>query len=175
MRKHFNITGVCYPEEHYMVNIEERLEEIKGMVDRGEYFVVNRARQYGKTTTIHLLAEKLAEDYAVFSISFEGMEDEAYSSAAIFCERFCRLLYRYLTYHKVSGIPEAFKSFLGILRRKYLTRKAEPTFQSVILAGVCCHRLLWTAICVRVENMAWGGYNRRRRSESKRFGWGRSC
>ena len=27
-------------------------------------------------------------------------------------------------------------TFLGMLRRKYLTRRAEPTFQSVILAGV---------------------------------------
>ena len=58
MRKYFNTTGLCYPEEHYMVNIENRLEEIKNLVDRGEYFVINRARQYGKTTTIHLLAEK---------------------------------------------------------------------------------------------------------------------
>lgn len=184
MRKYFNTTGLCYPEEHYMVNIENRLEEIKNLVDRGEYFVINRARQYGKTTTIHLLAEKLSEDYAVFSISFEGMEDETYESAARFCERFCRLLYRYLSYHKVSGIPESFRSelkrmqnekmdmedlsdfiselciqsekpvvlmideadqagnqklfltFLGTLRRKYLARKSEPTFQSVILAGV---------------------------------------
>ena len=46
MCKHFNTTGLCFPDEHYMVNIDGRLEEIKGMVDRGEYFAVNRARQY---------------------------------------------------------------------------------------------------------------------------------
>ncbi len=49
-----------------MVNLEERLEEIKTLVDGGEYFVINRARQYGKTTTINLLAEKLTKQYAVF-------------------------------------------------------------------------------------------------------------
>lgn len=184
MHKHFNTTGLCYPEEHYMVNIEKRLDEIKILVDGGAYFSINRARQYGKTTTIHLLTEKLSEDYALFSISFEGIEDEVYSSSASFCERFCRLLYRYLLYHKASWIPEAIKdeirqtrfekmdmedlseliselcvqskkhvvliidevdqagnqqlflTFLGMLRRKYLARKAEPTFQSVILAGV---------------------------------------
>lgn len=46
MRKRFNTTGSCYPEEHYMVNIQGRIEEIKILVDQGEYFVINRARQY---------------------------------------------------------------------------------------------------------------------------------
>lgn len=59
MRKYFNTTGLCYPDEHYMVNIDGRLDEIKELVDRGEYFAINRARQYGKTTTIHLLADFL--------------------------------------------------------------------------------------------------------------------
>lgn len=167
-----------------MVNMESRLEKIETMIDRGEYFAVNRARQYGKTTLLNLLSEKLSEDYAVFSISFEGMEDEAFGTAAGFCERFCRLLYKYMQYHPVSGIPGSLKSklkrlqsekmdledlsdfiselcirsekpvvlmidevdqagnhklfltFLGMLRRKFLDRRAEPTFRSVILAGV---------------------------------------
>ncbi len=177
MRKYFNTTGLCYPKEHYMVDMKERLEEIRTLVDRGEYFAVNRARQYGKTTMLHLLAEKLMPDYAVFSISFEGIEDETYESSERFCRRFCRLLYRYMVYHTVSGVPESLKdelkqlgsremdmedladliseicagsqkpavlmidevdqagnhklflTFLGMLRRKYLARKAEPTFQ----------------------------------------------
>lgn len=184
MRKRFNTTGVCYPNEHYMVDMDDRLEEIRGMVARGEYFAVNRARQYGKTTTLYLLAQRLSAEYAVFAISFEGMEDEVFETSARFCERFCRLLYRYLQYHTVSGISDSLKdnlwkmrpekmdmedlsdfiselcadsekpvvllidevdqagnqkmflTFLGMLRRKYLSRRAEPTFQSVILAGV---------------------------------------
>lgn len=35
-----------------MVNIEERLKAIKILVDAGKYFTINRARQYGKTTTL---------------------------------------------------------------------------------------------------------------------------
>lgn len=184
MRKYFNTTGLCVPEEHYMVNMESRLDKIKGMVARGEYFAVNRARQYGKTTLLNLLSEKLSEDYSVFSISFEGIEDEAFDTAAEFCRRFCRLLYKYMQYHSVSGVPASLKSelkrmqsermdledlsdfiselciqsekpvvlmidevdqagnhklfltFLGMLRRKFLDRRAEPTFRSVILAGV---------------------------------------
>ena len=27
MRKRFNTTGLCYPDEHYMVNMEKRLDD----------------------------------------------------------------------------------------------------------------------------------------------------
>lgn len=184
MRKYFNTTGLCYPREHYMVDMEERLKEIRVLVDRGDYFAINRARQYGKTTTLHLLADELSSDYAVFSVSFEGIEDETYETSKKFCRRFCRLLHRYMMYHTVSGISDILKdelkqsesrkmdmedlsdliseicvssqkpvvlmidevdqagnhklfhTFLGMLRRKYLARRSEPTLQSVILAGV---------------------------------------
>lgn len=33
MAKIFNVTAVCIPEEHYMVNIDKRLDEIKGLID----------------------------------------------------------------------------------------------------------------------------------------------
>ena len=52
LKKSFNIDGICYPDEHYMVNLEERLREIKKFVDGQKYFVINRARQYGKTTRL---------------------------------------------------------------------------------------------------------------------------
>lgn len=35
MSKVFNTTAVCIPEEHYMVNIAQRLQEIKALVDVG--------------------------------------------------------------------------------------------------------------------------------------------
>ncbi len=50
--KKFNTTGVCIPSKHYMVDLSERVAEIGKMVDDGKYFTINRARQYGKTTTI---------------------------------------------------------------------------------------------------------------------------
>lgn len=37
MRRSFNITGVCNPNFHYMVDLQSRLAEIKKMVDKGEY------------------------------------------------------------------------------------------------------------------------------------------
>ena len=57
--KIFTTTGVCVPNENYMVSIDDRIVKIKEMVDRGEYFTINRARQYGKTTTLNILAKAL--------------------------------------------------------------------------------------------------------------------
>lgn len=47
-----------------MVDIRRKLEEIKVMVDAGDYFAINRARQYGKTT-LRALSGYLREDYEV--------------------------------------------------------------------------------------------------------------
>ena len=57
MSRTFNITADCKPSFHYMVDITDRLEQIKKMIDAGQYFTINRARQYGKTTTLRALAK----------------------------------------------------------------------------------------------------------------------
>lgn len=47
--RYFNTEGLCRPEEHYMVRLDDRMEQIKkSLVDRKKYFVINRGRQYGK-------------------------------------------------------------------------------------------------------------------------------
>lgn len=51
MPKVFNTAAICIPQEHYMVNLDSRVREIKKLVDAGKYFMINRARQYGKKTT----------------------------------------------------------------------------------------------------------------------------
>lgn len=37
MSKKFNTAAVCIPSEHYMVNIDDRLKQIKQLVDEGKY------------------------------------------------------------------------------------------------------------------------------------------
>lgn len=61
MVKIFNANGACRPEKHYMVNLESELEAIILKVDLGEYFTINKARQYGKTTILRALADYLKE------------------------------------------------------------------------------------------------------------------
>ena len=78
--KEFNIAGTCFPKRHYMVDISGRVAQIKKMVDKGQYFCINRGRQYGKTTTLNALKGALADDYEVYSISFEGLDIASYET-----------------------------------------------------------------------------------------------
>ena len=41
--KKFNTTAVCIPSKHYMVDLSERVAEIKKMVGAGEYFTIKQA------------------------------------------------------------------------------------------------------------------------------------
>lgn len=76
MPKRFCVTGICIPGKNYMVDISERLDQIvKEYIEQGSYFIINRARQYGKTTTLYLLEQRLREDYLVLSLSFEAADE----------------------------------------------------------------------------------------------------
>ena len=86
--KRFNTTGLCNPKKHYMVNISEKLEKIKALIENEEYFVINRPRQYGKTTTLFCLKKELLKKYLVISISFEGIGDVIFNDEQLFCKTF---------------------------------------------------------------------------------------
>lgn len=74
-----------------MVDIKERLIAIKGMVDRGDYFTINRARQYGKTTILRGLCRFLEEDYLVISMDFQKeMSDAKFRSENTFSVAFAK-------------------------------------------------------------------------------------
>ena len=76
MGKKFNITGICIPKFHYMVNTEKKIKSIiSKYIECGEYFTINRARQYGKSTTLELLYNALKDKYIVIDISFEAADD----------------------------------------------------------------------------------------------------
>ena len=86
--KRFNTTGLCNPKKHYMVDISEKIEKIKVLIENEEYFVINRPRQYGKTTTLFCLKKELLKKYLVISISFEGIGDIIFNDEKLFCQRF---------------------------------------------------------------------------------------
>ena len=88
MNKTFNTDGYCDPELHYMVNLSGRLEQIKEMVDAGKYFTINRARQYGKTTTLTALADYLKKDYEVISLDFQTLSSLSFESEQEFTAAF---------------------------------------------------------------------------------------
>lgn len=84
MAKRFNTTGSCDPRRHYMVNIDDKLDQIEALVNDGLYFTINRARQYGKTTTMDMLFNRLADKYVVYQISFET-DGDMFESGKDFC------------------------------------------------------------------------------------------
>ncbi len=182
MTKIFNVNGACKPNIHYMVGLTSRLEEIKVMIDAGQYFSINKARQYGKTTTLRLLVHFLKKDYEVVSLDFQKISFLAFESEQSFVAAFSEELLDYVTNFpenvekklkafveetaKINSLHALFKvlklwcqksekkivliideidtatnnqvflDFLAQLRAAYLDNDVNPTFQSVILAGV---------------------------------------
>lgn len=89
MRRRFNITGSCNPNKHYMVRLDDRLKKIKeDYVDNESYFLINRGRQFGKTTTLEALEDYLKDTYVVLSLDFQLMGTEDFSDEATFSHSF---------------------------------------------------------------------------------------
>ncbi|MDR3334055.1 MAG: hypothetical protein LBT13_04080, partial [Treponema sp.] len=98
-----------------MVNISGKLTQIKAMVDRGDYFTINRGRQYGKTTTLRELHKRLEaktpptqlvqspSEYICIRISFEGISISAFERVEVFCLIFMELVREAL---ELSGTVE---------------------------------------------------------------------
>lgn len=85
--KKFNTTGLCVEDKHYMVNIDEKIKSIIKLIQRDFYFVINRPRQYGKTTTLNRLEKILKTRYQVISMDFEGLGN-VFQSEGSFCSYF---------------------------------------------------------------------------------------
>ena len=102
MGKEFNVKGPCIPHKHYMVDISSRLEKMKALVEKEEYFVINRARQYGKTTTLSQLRKLLADEYTVISLSFQRLGDESFSTEEKFCQTLLKDIKKKLRFSGVS-------------------------------------------------------------------------
>jgi len=100
--REFNIAGNCVPEMHYMVDISKKLEQIIKLIDGGKYFTINRARQYGKTTTMSQIYRNLNNRYLVIETSFEGLGDKAFENENEFCESFIKLITKRLKHNKVE-------------------------------------------------------------------------
>jgi len=90
--KVFNTTAVCIPEKHYMVDLSERVKEIKKLVDAGKYFAINRARQYGKTTTLNALDVALSTEYDMISVDFQDVTDADFRNEAEFTKGLSQML-----------------------------------------------------------------------------------
>jgi len=139
MKKRFNDTGLCIPQKHYMVDISEKLNKIVRIVEQGDYFVINRPRQYGKTTVLYMLNEVLqnTSDSLPINISFEGIGQEGFENSAIFIREFHHLLKKVLlrthkqeivNFFKIDSIPDSF-----IMLDEWITELVKKTGKKIVL------------------------------------------
>jgi len=101
--RRFNVTGLCVPGKHYMVDISGKIRQITAMVEQGDYFTINRARQYGKTTTLSLLEKILRKDYTIIRTSFEGVSDGMFETEANFCQGLLYICSKYFSERDLPG------------------------------------------------------------------------
>ncbi|MDR1765913.1 MAG: hypothetical protein LBR77_07485 [Lachnospiraceae bacterium] len=66
--REFNDNGPCFKQWHFMADISEQVGEITELVDRGKYFVISKPRRYGKTTTLHVLAQTMKDRYVCLDV-----------------------------------------------------------------------------------------------------------
>ena len=104
MAKYFNVNGACRPGIHYMVNLEPKLKEIRTMIENGQYFTINRARQHGKTTTLRALADYLKTDYTVISLDFQRMSSLDFENESAFVNALAREISRRI--QRMGDVPD---------------------------------------------------------------------
>lgn len=126
--KEFNIAGTCFPQMHYMVDLTDRLEKMKHMIDKGTYFCINRGRQYGKTTTINALCDYLKEDYAVFSLTFENVSDTSFKAVETILAKIISKMNESLLFEDVYNLSEQNKKLI-----EQMAGKAEVTDSEFIV------------------------------------------
>ncbi|MCD8023592.1 MAG: AAA-like domain-containing protein, partial [Lachnospiraceae bacterium] len=113
MKKYFNVNRACDPKRHYMVNLDSRLQAIHKMVDIGEYFTINKARQYGKTTTLRALARYLKNDYDVVSLDFQTLSADSFENDKTFVASFANELL-----DNIASFPDGIEEKINELGQK---------------------------------------------------------
>ncbi|HBY20517.1 MAG TPA: AAA family ATPase [Clostridiales bacterium] len=121
--KKFNIAGVCIPDEHYMVDTSDKIKQIEMMIEDGSYFTINRSRQFGKTTTISMIAKYLKDKYVVLKTSFEPTGESLFKDEETFCSNIFKIIAKDLEYtdeefyNKILSYGEGIKGYDELSRR----------------------------------------------------------
>jgi AAA domain len=73
MTRFFNTAGLCFPNDHYMIDPLKRFSGVMELLRKRLYFTIHAPRQTGKTTYLHVLAQKLNSEnqYIALVASFE--------------------------------------------------------------------------------------------------------
>ena len=113
-----------------MVDLSEIVAKIKKLVDAGKYFTINRARQYGKTTTIKALQGVLENDYVVLSLSFEGITRAGYQTEGEFVQTFSRLVLDQSEFYGLKIADTTIKTLESYCDRKTDNLKMDELYRT---------------------------------------------
>ena len=99
MRKKFNISGACFEQKHYMMDNTHKIKDVMALVEDGEYFVINRPRQYGKTTLILSLIDTLNKDdnYLPIQLDLQDIDEKEQTIDKSFSKAFMAIFAQLLT------------------------------------------------------------------------------
>ena len=136
--KSFNTAGTCRPKEHYMVDITERLVIIRKMVAKGDYFCINRGRQYGKTTTLKAISNRFTDEYCIFQISFEGLSDSTFVDEEKLYSAFVWLLVQSFKWVPLEGLDKEVGDEIKSFYNTHKDRCSEAELSDFI--STICHR-----------------------------------
>ena len=101
-----------------MVRLDNRLEKIKeNFVDYGSYFVINKGRQYGKTTTRRALEEYLKEYYIILSLDFQQLGIEDFADAATFAKAFAEVVLQTFDIMGISSEEEFLQPLIELTKK----------------------------------------------------------
>jgi len=97
MAKVFNTSVTCNPKIHYMVDTTAKMKVFERLIDNKCYFTINRARQFGKSTSLNWILHNMSQNYLVVPISFETESDVNWQNDGTFFKFFCGKLAQIFT------------------------------------------------------------------------------
>ena len=89
MAKEFITAGTCDPDRHYAVDTTNKMKIFESLIDKGKYFTITRARQFGKSTSLNWIWHNLSDEYLVIPASFEKYSEKDWNNDGSFCRFFC--------------------------------------------------------------------------------------
>jgi len=83
MKRFFNTTGLCKPEDHYMVDpFRNMYDDVERLIEAKQYFLIHAPRQTGKTTFLHSLAHRLNREGKYIAVVC-SLESAGYPSISV--------------------------------------------------------------------------------------------
>ncbi len=135
--KRFNTTGTCYPEHHYMMDNSDKLRKTLALIEQGNYFTINRPRQYGKTTMLSQIERQLSatDGYIPIKLNFQGVDEKWHQSDTAFADMVRQAMAKALTFPHpdLANILNTFTDFSLDVLSDMITEMAHQSPSKLVL------------------------------------------